>query len=237
MAAVLGAIGGGLMGLYSQHTANQQNIALNKENREWMERMSNTAYQRAVNDLQAAGLNPMLAHITGGASTPGNSAATVQPEDAAARAVNSAGSVAAQAQAIEQGRANIDLTHAQTRKANAEATSAESAARYSEDQYRENYRYTQQQVMNELAKYDLTDAQRRQIEEMLPGMIREQDARVRSTEQATNSARVKMNLDELAIPEAQVSARWFSSEFGGGGKAANMMKDILQIIRMTRGGK
>lgn len=46
-------------------------------NREWQEHMSNTAYQRAVEDMKKAGINPILAFANGGASTPGGSAGTI----------------------------------------------------------------------------------------------------------------------------------------------------------------
>lgn len=48
-----------------------------EKNRQWQEYMSNTSYQRAVKDLQKAGLNPILAYQQGGATTPTGGSASV----------------------------------------------------------------------------------------------------------------------------------------------------------------
>lgn len=73
---------GGLFARSGQKDVNKTNLAIAREQMAFQERMSNTAYQRAIADMRKAGLNPILAASKGGASSPGGASATMQNPDA-----------------------------------------------------------------------------------------------------------------------------------------------------------
>ena len=65
-----GSILGSGIDFFSAKQTNRDAKKLAREQMAFQERMSNTAYQRAVKDMRAAGINPMLAYMQGGSSTP-----------------------------------------------------------------------------------------------------------------------------------------------------------------------
>lgn len=72
-----GAVLGGGLDLFGAERTNQANAKQAALNRDFQERMSNTAHRRQVADMRAAGLNPILSGMGGsGASQPGGSQAT-----------------------------------------------------------------------------------------------------------------------------------------------------------------
>ena len=80
-AAAGGSIGGMMSSQLGAQDANQESLQNSREGRDWQDRMRRSNHQAEVEDLKAAGLNPLLA-VNGGASTPSTSSATAQNTNA-----------------------------------------------------------------------------------------------------------------------------------------------------------
>ena len=80
-----GDVFGGLLGGIGGLARNREARKASARQMAFQERMSNTAYQRTMDDMRKAGLNPILAGKVGGASTPTGS--TYNPENMGQTAV------------------------------------------------------------------------------------------------------------------------------------------------------
>lgn len=148
---IISSIVGAGIGAYGQHEANKTNKELAREQmtfqanqsasaQAFSERMANTAMQRRVADLTAAGLNPALAYENAAAAPTGVMAGGSQ-----ARVENTfrdAPNVAAtamqlkqMAQAIEQGKSQIDLLDAQRKKTIQEASESSTRQKLLDQDY------------------------------------------------------------------------------------------------------
>ena len=147
---------GGIGSYIGADQTNKASAAQADKQMAFQERMSNTAHQREVQDLIAAGLNPILSAKLGGASSPGGAMAPVQ------NALGQATSTASQNYQLEQQRR---LISAQEMQSIANASQAENAAKREANQA-ELYRVEAIKELNNLDPKTTTPLVTAQINHM-----------------------------------------------------------------------
>lgn len=220
--AGLGSLAGGLFTNASNRniasSANQAAELSSERQMQFQEQMSSTAWQRGVKDMEAAGLNPMLAYSQGPATTPTGSSFNPQvptmrnPVPEAVQAYNNSAATAAQVKQADAQTQNL-VAMADKAKADADYTRTVTSGYQGEQQARvASIKATTEKTITDT---NLSAHQALLVIQEVKNAIAENrqiQANTSNAEANTALTRIKAQLANQQMPEASALANLWTNE-------------------------
>ncbi|AXH76516.1 MAG: DNA pilot protein [Microviridae sp.] len=220
---------------YNQKRANDKNQEEAEKQRQFAASQTATSYQRGVLDMQAAGLNPMLAYSQGGAQSAGSSQAVMQPEISAQGIQSSAQGVIGMLTGLQQirnGEVSAANTTAMTDKIKSETmeknlNTAKLAADIDATKATEGNLKAQAANTSEAVLGTRYESSAKQM--AYRANMGENDSRLKGSgfEADVRRRKAEASLSEMDIPRAKNEAKWENDM----GTLNPGLKSLMMILR------
>lgn len=204
----------GVTSALGQKSANDANIKIAREQMAFQKEMSDTTVQRRMSDLEAAGINPILAGEMS-ASSPAGASATMQ--NVAGTGISSARSSATATKQFQLVEQQLRLSKEATRKMSAEAFTSESNQRIAKNRQRMDQMETGFYIGEDFLEKPA-------MKQLLQSL---HNQRIASSAQSVSQA----NLTRLSIPEQRAIAMFYDAVPGAKG-AQELLSPLMQLLRM-----